>query len=51
MAEFLVEADINSINLNPDTVLNTTRHILEIEKTFGHTRKQGSLAWEITPSC
>ena len=39
MAEFMVEADINSINLNPDTVLNTSRHILEIEKIPGRIRK------------
>jgi len=32
MAEFLVELGIDSISLNPDTVLNTTRHILEVEK-------------------
>ncbi len=32
MAEFLVELGIDSISLNPDTVLSTTRHILEVEK-------------------
>jgi len=32
MAEFLVEIGIDSISLNPDTVLATTRHILEVEK-------------------
>jgi pyruvate,water dikinase len=31
MAEFLVECGIDSISLNPDTVLRTTRQVLEIE--------------------
>ena len=31
-AEFLVQKGINSISLNPDTVLKTTRTILEMEK-------------------
>ncbi|MCA1589958.1 MAG: phosphoenolpyruvate synthase [Acidobacteria bacterium] len=31
-AEFLVERGINSISLNPDTVIRTTQHILETEK-------------------
>jgi len=35
MAEFLVTLGIDSISLNPDTVLKTTRHILEIEKRLG----------------
>ncbi len=33
MAEFLVETGIDSISLNPDTVLTTTRHILQLEST------------------
>ncbi len=32
MAEYLVEIGIDSISLNPDTVLKTTRNILKIEK-------------------
>ena len=32
MAEFLVELGIDSISLNPDSVLKTTLHILEVEK-------------------
>ena len=32
MAEYLVELGIDSISLNPDTVLKTTLHILEVEK-------------------
>ncbi|HDH08733.1 MAG TPA: hypothetical protein ENG96_04565, partial [Gammaproteobacteria bacterium] len=38
MAEYLVEIGIDSISLNPDTILSTTRHILEIEKQLGRTR-------------
>jgi len=33
-AEFLVKRGINSISLNPDTVIQTTRHILETEKAL-----------------
>jgi pyruvate,water dikinase len=36
-AEFLVERGINSISLNPDTVVQTTRHIIETEKRLGRT--------------
>jgi pyruvate,water dikinase len=32
MAEYLVEIGIDSMSLNPDTVLKTTRHVLEVEK-------------------
>jgi pyruvate,water dikinase len=35
MAEYLVELGIDSISLNPDTVLKTTLHVLEIEKKLG----------------
>ncbi len=38
MAEYLVQIGIDSISLNPDTVLDTTRHILEIEKRLGRVR-------------
>jgi pyruvate,water dikinase len=38
MAAYLVEIGIDSMSLNPDTVLKTTRHILEIEQRLG--RKQ-----------
>lgn len=34
-ADFLVERGINSISLNPDTVIKTTQHILETEKNIG----------------
>lgn len=33
-AEFLVHKGINSISLNPDTVIQTTHHILETEKAL-----------------
>ena len=33
-AEFLVKRGINSISLNPDTVIETTHHILETEKAL-----------------
>jgi pyruvate, water dikinase len=35
MAEYLVELGIDSISLNPDTVLKTTVQILEVEKRLG----------------
>ncbi len=31
MAEFLVRIGIDSMSLNPDTLLSTTRHVLEVE--------------------
>jgi pyruvate,water dikinase len=35
MAEFLVDLGIDSISLNPDVVLKTTRRILEVEARLG----------------
>jgi len=35
MAEYLVELGIDSISLNPDTVLKTTLHVLEVEQRLG----------------
>ena len=35
MAEFLVEIGIDSMSLNPDTVLKTTQHVLEVERRLG----------------
>jgi pyruvate,water dikinase len=35
MAEYLVEIGIDSISLNPDSVLTTTRHVLEVEQRLG----------------
>ncbi|WP_424361066.1 phosphoenolpyruvate synthase [Methylocystis parvus] len=39
MAEFLVRLGIDSISLNPDTVLRTTTRIVALEKTLGRSRK------------
>jgi pyruvate,water dikinase len=38
-AEFLVKRGINSISLNPDTVIQTTGHILETEKALSGAAK------------
>jgi pyruvate,water dikinase len=35
VAEFLVRLGIDSISLNPDSVLKTTLHILKVEKALG----------------
>jgi pyruvate,water dikinase len=35
IAEFLVRAGIDSISLNPDSVLKTTLHVLEVERRIG----------------
>ena len=35
IAEFLVRLGIDSISLNPDTVLQTTRRIVDLEKRLG----------------
>ncbi|WP_136416480.1 phosphoenolpyruvate synthase [Herbaspirillum sp. ST 5-3] len=35
MAEYLVEIGIDSMSLNPDTLLKTTRLVLEVEKRLG----------------
>ena len=32
MAEFLVELGIDSISLNPDSLVRTTRAVLELER-------------------
>ncbi len=39
IAEFLVRLGIDSISLNPDTILRTTMRIVELEKTLGRARK------------
>jgi pyruvate,water dikinase len=41
-AEFLVRSGIDSISLNPDTVLKTTERILQVEKELKIPRKKGS---------
>ena len=35
MAEFLVEIGIDSMSINPDSVLKTTLHVLDVEKQLG----------------
>jgi pyruvate,water dikinase len=35
VAEYLVEIGIDSISLNPDTIIRTTRHVLEVERRLG----------------
>lgn len=35
IAEYLVELGIESMSLNPDTVIKTTQHVLEVEKKLG----------------
>ena len=42
VAEFLVRRGIDSMSLNPDSVLKTTLHVLEIEKDMGRARRQES---------
>jgi len=37
MAEFLVEIGIDSMSLNPDSVLKTTLHVLEVERRLGRS--------------
>jgi pyruvate,water dikinase len=38
-AEFLVQCSIDSISLNPDTVIKTTDKILQVEKELGVRRR------------
>ena len=42
MAEFLVDIGIDSISLNPDTVLSTTQHILEVEQQLARHKTSGA---------
>ena len=39
MAEYLVELGIDSMSLNPDTVVQTTRQVLALEEKLGRTRR------------
>jgi pyruvate,water dikinase len=39
MAEYLVEIGIDSMSLSPDTVLTTTRHVLEVEQRLSRNPK------------
>jgi len=38
-AEFLVNEKIDSISLNPDSIVETKRHIAKVERTVGKVRK------------
>ncbi|HEY8214243.1 MAG TPA: putative PEP-binding protein, partial [Methylocystis sp.] len=40
IAEFLVRLGIDSISLNPDTVLQTTRRIVDLEKHLGRAARK-----------
>jgi pyruvate,water dikinase len=40
VTEFLVEQGIDSISLNPDSVISATRRILEVEARLGRERKK-----------
>jgi len=42
MAEFLVEIGIDSISLNPDTVLKTTKQVLELEQRLGRAPRSAA---------
>jgi pyruvate,water dikinase len=42
MAEFLVDIGIDSMSLNPDAVLKTTRRILEVEGRLGRSPREPS---------
>ena len=37
MAEYLVELGVESMSLNPDTVLATTQRVLDLEHRLGRT--------------
>ena len=43
MAEFLVEIGIDSMSLNPDTVLKTTKGVLVLEQRLGRANSAGRL--------
>ncbi len=40
MAEYLVEIGIDSMSLNPDAVLKTTLHVLDVEKRLGRKQRK-----------
>jgi pyruvate,water dikinase len=42
VAEFLVEVGIDSMSLNPDTVVQTTKLVLEVERRLGRSRRAGA---------
>jgi pyruvate,water dikinase len=44
MAEYLVELGIDSISLNPDTIVKTTQLILELESRLGRAPREAGVA-------
>jgi pyruvate, water dikinase len=44
MAEFLVEIGIDSMSLNPDTVLKTTKQVLQLEQRLGRAPRTGKIS-------
>jgi pyruvate, water dikinase len=44
MAEYLVEIGIDSLSLNPDTVIKTTQRILELEARLGPSQEDPAAA-------
>jgi len=40
MAQYLVELGIDSISLNPDTIIKTTRQLLEVEQRLGRAPRE-----------
>jgi pyruvate,water dikinase len=44
MAKFLVETGIDSMSLNPDTVLQTTEQVLELEQHLGRAQRTAPAA-------
>jgi len=44
MAEYLVELGIDSMSLNPDTVIKTTQRVLDLEARLGKTPRAASAA-------
>lgn len=40
MAEYLVELGVDSMSLNPDTLLKTMLHVLEVEKRLGRSPRR-----------
>jgi pyruvate,water dikinase len=41
MAEYLVELGIDSMSINPDTIISTTQHVLAIEARLSSATKKG----------
>jgi pyruvate,water dikinase len=40
VAEYLVKIEIDSISLNPDSIIQTTRHVLEVERQLGRAPRK-----------